>query len=254
MYELIERNLGLARSVAIYFAPGRVRRLSRFYGSLIKPGNLCFDIGAHVGNRTAAWLRIGARVVVVEPQAHLMAWLRRLYGRSTAVVLVESAVAAAPGTAILRHDPRNPTVSTLSDEWIHAVRRDASFDKVRWRAAETVSVTTLDALIAAHGTPIVCKIDIEGYEAEALRGLSQPLPIISFEYIPAAIGVAADCLFELSRLGEYRYNWFVGESHRWASPEWLEAGEMNAQLGRLAAEKRSGDIFARLSRPQSRNP
>ncbi len=101
-----------------------------------------------------------------------MAWLRRLYGRSTAVVLVESAVAAAPGTAILRHDPRNPTVSTLSDEWIHAVRRDASFDKVRWRAAETVSVTTLDALIAAHGTPIVCKIDIEGYEAEALFSAS----------------------------------------------------------------------------------
>ena len=210
MREQLERQAGVLRSLAIYYAPGRVRRLSRFYAPFIRPGDLCFDVGAHVGNRVAAWRRLGARVVAVEPQSHLHGWLRRLYGRSPDVTLVPFAVGAAPGTAVLRHDPRNPTVSSLSDEWIAAVGRDPSFAGVSWWAAETVPVTTLDALIAQYGRPVLCKIDVEGFEAEVLRGLGQPLPVIAFEYIPAAMSVAANCLAELARLGAYEFNWFSG--------------------------------------------
>lgn len=241
-----ERQAGVLRSLAIYYAPGRVRRLRRFYTPLIQPGDLCFDIGAHVGNRVAAWRRLGARVVAVEPQADLMAWLRRFYGRLPNVALVQAAVGATPGAATLRHDPRNPTVSTLSDEWIAAVSRDPSFDGVRWRTAEVVQLTTLDELIARHGRPALCKIDVEGYEAEALRGLSEALPILSFEYIPAALNVARACLTRLDELGAYEFNWFPGESHRWASPHWLPAAGMAAQLDKLAAGRASGDVFARL--------
>ncbi len=242
----LDDTLGLLRSLAIYYAPGRVRRLARFYAPFIQPGDLWFDVGAHVGNRVAAWTRLGARVVVVEPQSFLMSWLRRRYGGAPGVTLVEAAVGAAPGRAVLRHDPRNPTVSTLSDEWIAAVGRDPSFGGVQWREAGTVAVTTLDALIAAHGQPALCKIDVEGYEAEALRGLSAALPLVSFEFIPAAIGVAHDCLARLEELGTYVYNWFPGESHRWASAEWLPAAAMAAQLNQLAQGRASGDVFARL--------
>lgn len=247
MREQLEQQAGILRSLAIYYAPGKRRRLTRFYAPLIRPGDLCFDVGAHVGNRVGAWLALGARVVAVEPQPAIMTWLRRLYGRSPAVTLVEAAVGAAPGAATLRGDRRNPTVSTLSAEWIAAVSQDTSFGGVRWQAAETVRVTTLDALIAAHGLPALCKIDVEGYEAEALRGLSQPLPLISFEYIPAAIDVAHACLARLNDLGRYEFNWFVGETHRWASPDWLPPDAMAAALTRLAAAPSSGDIFARLT-------
>lgn len=242
----LERQAGVLRSLAIYYAPGRVRRLSHFYAAFIRPGDLCFDVGAHVGNRVAAWRRLGARVVAVEPQSHLYGWLRRLYGRGEQVTILPLAVGAAPGEAVLHGDPRNPTVSTLSDEWRAAVGRDSSFAGVRWRAAETVAVTTLDALIGQYGRPALCKIDVEGFEAEVLRGLSAPLPVISFEYVPAAIGVAVACLAELGRLGEYEFNWFVGESHRWASPVWLSAAAMRGRLDELAAARASGDVFARL--------
>lgn len=246
MRDKLERQAGVLRSLAIYYAPGRVRRLTRFYEPFIRPGDLCFDVGAHVGNRVAAWNRLGARVVAVEPQAHLMAWLRRLYGRTPGVTLVEAAAGAIPGTAILRHDPRNPTVSTLSDDWIGAVSREPSFGRVRWRAAESVRVTTLDALIELYGPPRLCKIDVEGFEAETLSGLSVALPIISFEYIPAAIDVARTCLGRLAQLGTYEFNWFPGETHRWVSPAWLSPAEMAAQLDAPAIGRESGDIVGRL--------
>lgn len=242
----MERQAGVLRSLAIYYAPGRVRRLRRFYAQLIQPGDLCFDVGAHVGNRVAAWQRLGARVVAIEPQAHLMGWLRRFYGRSPDVVLVQTAVGATPGMATLRYDPRNPTVSTLSDDWIAAMSRDPSFGSVRWQAAEAVQLMTLDELIVRHGRPILCKIDVEGYEAEVLQGLSEALPLISFEYIPAAIDVARACLARLDELGAYEFNWFSGESHRWTSPKWLPPVRMAAQLDKLAVGRASGDVFARL--------
>ena len=237
--------IGVARSFAIYYAPGRVRRLRRFYAPLIRPGDLCFDVGAHVGNRIAAWTRLGARVVAVEPQAHLMVWLHRLYGGNEAVTLVEAALGATDGAATLHSDPRNPTVASLSPEWIAAVGREASFGGVHWAEASTVALTTLDALIAAHGRPALCKIDVEGFEAEVLAGLSQPLPLVSFEYIPAAIATARECVARLAILGDYEFNWFPGESHRWASAVWLDAAAMNARLTDLAAGRASGDIFAR---------
>lgn len=239
------RTVGLWRSLAIYYAPGRLQRLRRFYAPLIRPGDLCFDVGTHVGNRVAAWTRLGARVVAVEPQAHLMVWLRRRYGRVPGVTLIEAAVGAAEGAATLHLDPRNLTVASLSPDWIATVARDVAFSRVRWRAAEPVRLTTLDALIAAHGRPALCKIDVEGFEAEVLRGLSQPLPLVSFEYLPATITVAHTCLEQLAALGEYEFNWFPGESHRWASPVWLDTPAMTAQLDTLAAGRASGDIFAR---------
>ena len=72
------RTYGLARSTLIYRArPWRRQRLDRFYRRFIAPGDLVFDIGAHLGDRLAAFARLGARVVAVEPQPTFAAALRR---------------------------------------------------------------------------------------------------------------------------------------------------------------------------------
>lgn len=239
-------QMGLARSLLIYYGvPGRQRQLRRFYGQFIRPGDLCFDIGAHVGNRILAWRGLGGRCVALEPQPHLMGFLRRVYGRSEGVVLVEEAVGAEAGELTLRISSRHPTVTTLSENWISAVKADDSFAGVDWDAAVTVPVTTLDELIARFGPPAFCKIDVEGFETEVLRGLSRPLPALSFEYIPAAIEVAQECIETLGRLGEYRYNWSPGERHELAAPDWLTPKEMAAFLESLTPGDGSGDIYGR---------
>jgi FkbM family methyltransferase len=234
------------RSLLIYYGkPFQIRRMVRFYRQIIRPGDLCFDIGAHVGNRLNVWSRLGARMVGVEPQPHCMALLRRLYSRAPNIVLVEEAVGATAGAQTLLVSESNPTVSTLSQAWIDAVRQVDSFAAVRWEETMPVTVTTLDALIARYGEPAFCKIDVEGYELEVLRGLSKPLRTLSFEYIPAAGEIAVGCVERLAVLGDYTYNWSVGERHRWQSPTWLDPDDLLQMLQSLPPAGPSGDVFAR---------
>jgi hypothetical protein len=49
----------------------------------------------------------------------------------------------------------------------------------------------------------------------------------------------------LQALADYRYSWFVGESHRPARLEWVAAEELIRFLRSLSPDAPSGDIFAR---------
>lgn len=239
------QQIGLTRSLLIYYGmPWRTKHLLTFYRQFMQPGDLCFDIGSHVGNRLRLWLRLGAKVVGLEPQPHLMRVLQQLYGRSPHVTLLDQAVGAARGEATMYISERVPAVTTLSAEWIETVQQDESFAWVDWNGRLTVPVTTLDSLIAEYGLPAFCKIDVEGYELEVLQGVSQPLPALSFEYVAAAKPMGLACLERLEELGDYHFNWCVGESHRWETAVWLTAAEMKSQLAQI--QDGSGDIYARL--------
>ena len=238
---------GLLRSILIYYGnPFKLRRMQRFYAQFIGPGDLCFDIGAHVGNRLFVWSRLGARVVAVEPQPLCLALLRRWYGRRPGVTLVDQAIGAARGAQTLWISPDTPTVTTLSQPWIEAVQQTDSFAHVHWEPGATVSVITLDDLIAQYGEPAFCKIDVEGYELEVLRGLSRPLRALSFEYIASTQTMAVACIDRLAALGEYAYNWSAGEQHRWQSAQWLTPDATKAWLASLRADDGSGDIYAQV--------
>lgn len=109
-----------------------------------------------------------------------------------------------------------------------------------------VPVRTLDDLVAEFGLPRFCKIDVEGMEAEILAGLSQPIPLLAFEYLPAARALADACLVRLEALGPYRFNRVVGEAHRFASPGWIDAAGMRAVLAAMPTDAGSGDVYASL--------
>jgi FkbM family methyltransferase len=242
------RLAGIARSLALGYAiPFRGRRLARLYAPFLGPGRLAFDIGAHAGNRVRAFRRLGARVVAVEPQPDFTRILDLLYGRDPAVTVVRAAVGRAAGEATLLVAERTPTVSTLSAPWVARVSADPSFAGVSWTPGATVPVTTLDALIETHGEPDFVKLDVEGYEAEALGGVSRPLRALSFEYLPAAREVALACVDRLAQLGPYEYNWSRGESRLLARSVWLDADAIRSFLGRLRPGDGSGDVYARLA-------
>lgn len=243
------RIAGVARSLGMYYGiPLRARRLERFYSEFVRPGSLCFDIGAHAGNRIRCWRRLGARVLAVEPQAEFARLLHLLYGRDARVTIERSAVGRSPDQATLLVSERTPTVTSLSPEWVRRVQRSPAFRAVRWSAREEVEVTTLDALIAEHGPPRFVKIDVEGYEAEVLAGLSTAIPSLSFECLPVARHVALECVDRLAALGHYEYNWSPGESHALSEPRWLDRAAIWSFIEQLPDDARSGDVYARLTR------
>lgn len=235
--------LGLGRSLAIYYGrPWRQRRLARFYRELLPPDALAFDIGAHVGNRARALRAAGARVVALEPQAPFAGFLRRTL--PAGITLIEAAVGAEAGEATLAVSRLHPTVSSLAG--LPAELSEASgFAHVRWDARQRVAVTTLDALIAAHGRPDFVKIDVEGHEAEVLAGLTRPLPLVAIEYLPQLPAVATAAVRRLAALGPCRFNAVPGEATAFAWPAWRDAEATLQWLAALGPSDGSGDLYAR---------
>lgn len=219
--------------------------MDRLHAQFIAPGALAFDIGAHVGDRTDSFLRLGASVVALEPQPRLFRALRLLHGRKSAVRLLRCAAGQAPGQAMLHLNTRNPTVATLSADFIAAAQGASGWDGQIWDGRVSVPVTTLDTLVGRFGCPDFVKIDVEGHELAVLQGSTRPLPLLSFEVTLIQIDMALACIAHLQSLGSYAYNLSLGEDHRLRHDTWLSADGICAALRALPADANSGDVFAR---------
>jgi FkbM family methyltransferase len=246
MLERLRTARGVMRSLGVYYGHRRhAAAMHRLYGQFMQPGDLVFDVGAHVGDRIAAFRRLGARVVAVEPQPALAFTLNLLYGRDRGIAIERKAVGRNAGTARMLINVDNPTVSTASDAFVHATRGAAGWEGQVWEKSIEVPVTTLDALIAAHGVPAFIKIDVEGFEEEALAGLTRQVKALSFEFTTIQREVARACIDRCVALGYSRFNAALGESQQLG--EWRSAGEIARWFDELPHAANSGDIYARLA-------
>ncbi len=238
----------LRRSLDVYYGDApRDAAMDRLYASFLKPGDLAFDIGSHVGDRIGSFRRVGARVVALEPQPDCARVIRTIYAGDDNVKLVESACGPKAGHLTLHINSANPTVTTASTDFVKAADGAGGWEGQKWDRAIEVPVTTLDALIAAYGQPAFVKIDVEGFEGDVLAGLSQPLPVLSFEFTTIQRDVAYACIDRLSAIGTYVFDVALGESQKLEVGRWISAAEMRAFIAQLPHESNSGDVYARLS-------
>jgi FkbM family methyltransferase len=237
----------LSRSLRTYYGhPERARAMDALYGRFLGPGDLVFDIGAHVGDRISSFRRLGGRVVALEPQPGPGRLLRLIHGRDPDVTLVRAALSDREGTLTFHVNSANPTVSTASDAFVRAADGASGWEGQVWDRTIVVPCLTLDRLIEDYGRPAFVKIDVEGFEDRALAGLSAPLPALSFEFTTIAREVAQRCLDRLAALGAYRFDLALGESQQLVFKRWVAPDEMAAYLRGLPHEANSGDVYAVL--------
>jgi FkbM family methyltransferase len=220
------------------------RRARSFYASFLRPGELCFDIGANVGIFSQLFVSLGLRVVAVEPQPVCVEALRRRFGAVREVQIVEAAVGPESGSAEMLVANEN-TISSLSPGWVDIARSTNLFPGASWHERINVKLTTLDVLIETCGIPAFCKIDVEGYEADALRGLNSPLPAVSFEFHPEISDATSACIEHLDELGVGYFNFSPLDSMKFAWPRWHDAAGAISILTQIdSAVPFFGDVYA----------
>jgi FkbM family methyltransferase len=225
------------------------RACHQFLKQFIQPGDLVFDVGAHIGSKTELYRACGARVVCVEPQPNCCAILHKKFDTDSCVVIEPYGLASRPGTLPLAICSESSTISTFSQQW----QKEGRFFEhgYAWDKHILVPMTTLDILIERYGVPQFCKIDVENFEYEVLQGLSQTITFISFEFAIETIANTALCVTYLKNLGYDSFNFTIGNDMAFALDLWICADDIIAAL-RTCAQTRDwsslwglwGDVYA----------
>ena len=151
-----------------------------FYASILRPGDVAVDCGAHTGRHTAPMQRLvgpGGHVHAFEPLPTVFATLEQLCGDAANVSLYNLALGTEAGTQPFVFVPDFPEYSGFRERVYHAegLRRDTI----------SVEVRRLDAVIPTTGIRYI-KIDAEGGDLLILRGaeriLADSRPYVTFEF------------------------------------------------------------------------
>jgi FkbM family methyltransferase len=220
-------------------------KLKSFYSQFIKPGDLCFDVGASFGYRTEAFLKLGAKVIAVEPQTQPSDFLNIKFNDD--IILVKKALGDKNEVRQMLISSA-PALSSLSENWVMEVKKNR-FISETWKKKINIEVTTLDDLINKYGVPDFCKIDVEGYEYEVLQGLTKPIRLLSFEYtIPEFTEKAIKCINYLSGLGEIKCNYSAGETLLFGLNEWQDPNAFIPFFKELPSQNIiDGDIYIKFT-------
>lgn len=175
------------------------------YYSAVLPGQggLIFDIGANVGDLSAVFLDMGYQVVACEPDLVNFRILQARFTGNKRITILQKAVAQHRGEALVYRSPAHGgSLSTLSDKRRQQLNGTEDEEGViSFGNGKPVGLISLDDLIAAYGLPVYIKIDVEGFEQQVLSGLSQPVPLLSFEAnLPEFLDETMACLRHLDTL------------------------------------------------------
>ena len=217
-----------------------------FYAQLISRDDLVFDIGANVGQRSEIFSQLAGKVIAFEPQTDCVRHLKSRFRRAQNVTIKQLAVSDTEGEATF-YKSDSHTLSSMSPEFISKVSAER-FKESSWNEELVVKTTTLDSMIARYGVPGFIKIDVEGFEANVLKGLTHPVSYISFEMTPELIEEAQECVRLLHKISpDYVFNYCKGEDLNFVLENHADYQEFTSNiLPKLGKQGEFGDIYAVL--------
>jgi FkbM family methyltransferase len=218
-----------------------------FYQQFIKKGDLCFDIGANIGDRTKTFLELGAIVISVEPQKSCCEILKKRFGNK--ITLIQKGVGSKNEVKDFFISNHNQ-LSTFSEEWIDTLKTNR-FKESEWNEVEKIEIVTLDSIIQQYGAPSFIKIDVEGFELEVLKGLTESFKFLSFEFaVPDNLNNLLLCLYQLNiNNNNLLFNYAVLDNTFLALDKWVTVDEMKSIVQSSEfMENSAGDIYVKCFR------
>lgn len=219
---------------------------TRFYQSLLErsPKGTILDIGSNNGSKAEIFRNLTDFVVAVEPDPDLANLLRSRF-RFRKVRVLESAIGAFNGKLELLRFPGHEAYNTAVQVWADSVEAAKHLPKP---VKCTVAVCDLQTLIDRYGPVKYVKIDIEGWEWEAISTLTTRVPFVSMEFnLPDFQSGLERSLKHLGAMG-YLFNVAIAEppaALEWA--EWLPAYEAIETIVRSGW--RYSEVFAKSDVP-----
>ena len=219
----------------------------KFYLSFLNAGDIFYDVGANVGNRIEPLIGQGIDIVAIEPQKETAWVLKKRFGNR--IHLVNKGLGAKEGSKEMFISETH-TLSSFSMDYIDTTRESGRFSDHKWKGSEFIPITTLDQVIKEFGSPKFIKIDVEGFEYEVLKGLTEPVEYISIEYtVPERVENLVDCIKLIDGLSHdgAEFNYASGESMELCYDKWLNLTEM---LDVVESENfistLFGDVYSRI--------
>ena len=222
--------------------------LRNFYGALLPPGVLVFDIGANIGLYSSVFSSLGAKVVALEPNPDCV---RHILLSHDGVLIETLQAAAGPrnGLAMISLSDKMDPISTMSEDWMESIQRVHPDYAGQWSKRVAVPVVTLDTVIQHFGVPYFIKIDVEGFEEKVLDGLSTQPALLSFEFNTAFLQATFRCLDYKLFSDDSLFNFAFGDPSVFALSKWVGREDLKRILGTMSqsvgAGERQGDIFVK---------
>ena len=208
---------------------------------------LIFDVGLNLGNKTKYLLFLGAKVIGFEPQKDcfehalknlsLYSALGKFKGKNVAL---SNSIGQADFYKSNQH-----VLSTMSTEFIEEAGKER-FKGCNWDNKTTVETSTLDEQVSEYGSPKYIKIDVEGFEYNVLKGLTNPVEYISIEFTPELYDNSEKCLEYLLDLnnGECLFNYVYRENDHYLFEEWQDINKIKEYLSNVKDFRYEfGDIY-----------
>lgn len=212
---------------------------------IISEDDLCFDIGANMGSKTSKMLELGARVLCVEPQISCYNSLSEKFKSNDRVNIVNLGCGSSTRKDTIKISSHH-TLSSMCQDFINETSKER-FVGFSWDSQQEIQLVTLDSLIEKYGIPHFCKLDVEGYEPEVLKGLTNPINFISLEFVPELKNKSFECIDLLLNIGKYVFNYSEGESGTFEFAEWIDKESMITYLeGKNDFKISFGDLYAKL--------
>ena len=201
------RELGRDLSAADLWRSERLVQLAEVSGLVLLPAGqrkalrCVVDVGGYVGEWADAVLELVSpeKLIVIEPGPAVFARLREKFGGKPNVELHNLAIGEKNGVTTLRvtRDSTGASVLPPREEMKKLIGSN-------WTVESEVEcpIRTLDSLLAGISEVSLLKIDVQGYEKEALAGATETLAKTKF------------VLIELNYMPQYEGGSWFGEIHQ----------------------------------------